>query len=53
MIYSIGVEAPSRGLQAMRDCASSPSHYFDVSGDELEETFNSIATILTQLRLTL
>lgn len=53
VIYSIGVEAPSRGLQAMRDCASSPSHYFDVSGDELEETFNSIATILTQLRLTL
>lgn len=53
VIYSIGVEAPNRGLRAMSDCASSPAHYFDVSGDQLEETFNSIATVLTQLRLTL
>lgn len=53
VIYSIGVEAPYRGLRAMSDCASSPAHYFDVSGDELEETFKSIATVLTQLRLTL
>ena len=52
-IRTAGVEAPSRGLRAMSDCASSPAHYFDVSGDELEETFKSIATVLTQLRLTL
>jgi hypothetical protein len=53
VIYAIGVEAPSRGLQAMRDCASSPAHYFDVEGEDLEETFNAIATVMTQLRLTL
>lgn len=53
VIYSIGVEAPSRGLRAMSDCASSPSHYFDIDGDALEETFNAIATVMTQLRLTL
>jgi hypothetical protein len=50
--YAIGVEAPQRGLDAMHDCASSPAHYFDVTGSELEETFNAIARSLQQLRLT-
>jgi hypothetical protein len=52
MIYTIGVEAPAAGLAAMRDCASSDAHYYDVSGSELEETFASIARTLTMLRLT-
>lgn len=52
VIFAIGVEAPSRGLQAMGDCASSPAHFFDVDGGDLDDTFASIATIITQLRLT-
>ncbi|MCC1491713.1 TadE/TadG family type IV pilus assembly protein [Cognatishimia sp. F0-27] len=52
VIYAIGVEAPARGQTAMRDCASSASHYFDVQGEDLTRTFESIARSLTQLRLT-
>jgi Flp pilus assembly protein TadG len=52
VVYAIGVEAPQRGLDAMHDCASSPAHYFDVTGSELEDTFNAIARSLQQLRLT-
>ncbi|MDJ0823443.1 MAG: pilus assembly protein TadG-related protein [Paracoccaceae bacterium] len=52
VVYAIGVEAPQRGLDAMQDCASSTSHYFDVTGDELEGTFRAIARTLTTLRLT-
>ncbi|MBS0125308.1 VWA domain-containing protein [Aestuariicoccus sp. KMU-90] len=51
-VYAIGVEAPARGLQAMQDCASSDSHYYDVQGDELSQTFSSIGRIVTELRLT-
>ncbi len=52
VIFAIGVEAPQRGLDAMGDCASSPAHFFDVDGDDLDSTFASIATTITQLRLT-
>lgn len=52
VVYAVGVEAPQRGLDAMSDCASSPSHYFDVSGSELDETFASIARTMQKLRLT-
>ncbi|WGW03847.1 pilus assembly protein TadG-related protein [Tropicibacter oceani] len=51
VIYAIGVEAPSRGLAAMRDCASSPAHYFDVQGSDLDSTFSQIARTLQTLRL--
>ncbi|MDJ0823767.1 MAG: Tad domain-containing protein [Paracoccaceae bacterium] len=51
-VYAIGVEAPEAGLAAMQDCASSPSHYFDVQGDELNDTFEAIARSFKQLRLT-
>lgn len=52
IVYAIGVEAPTAGLQAMQDCASSPAHYFDVTGNQLDQTFDSIARTLTKLRLT-
>ncbi|WP_159441599.1 VWA domain-containing protein [Roseivivax lentus] len=51
VVYAIGVEAPEEGRAAMRDCASSPSHFFDVEGDDLENTFSGIARNLTELRL--
>ncbi|WP_299936620.1 TadE/TadG family type IV pilus assembly protein [uncultured Pelagimonas sp.] len=52
VVYAIGVEAPQAGLDAMQDCASSVAHYFDVSGDDLNDTFSSIARSLQMLRLT-
>lgn len=52
IVFAIGFEAPARGLAAMQDCASSPSHYFDVQGVEISDAFNAIAQTITQLRLT-
>ncbi len=52
VIYAIGFEAPQSGLDAMSDCATSPAHFFDVEGRELEDVFASIARSLNQLRLT-
>lgn len=52
IVFAIGFEAPQRGLDAMQDCASSPSHYFDVQGVEITDAFNAIAQTITQLRLT-
>ncbi|MCA0956644.1 pilus assembly protein TadG-related protein [Mameliella alba] len=52
VVFAIGFEAPQRGLDAMRNCASSPAHFFDVQGADLEETFAAIANTITQLRLT-
>lgn len=52
VVFAIGFEAPQRGLDAMRNCASSPAHFFDVQGADLEDTFANIANTITQLRLT-
>ncbi|PYG27039.1 VWA domain-containing protein [Pelagimonas varians] len=52
VVYAIGVEAPTAGLEAMQDCASSTAHYFDVDGEDLNDTFSSIARSLQMLRLT-
>lgn len=52
VVFAIGFEAPQRGLDAMQDCASSPSHYFDVQGVEISDAFASIARTISQLRLT-
>ena len=52
VVFAIGFEAPPRGLDAMRNCASSPAHFFDVQGADLEEAFAAIANTISQLRLT-
>ncbi|WP_158091036.1 Tad domain-containing protein [Marivita geojedonensis] len=51
-VFAIGFEAPDEGQEAMRDCASSPAHYFPVEGLEISDAFNSIARTINQLRLT-
>lgn len=51
-VFAIGFEAPSEGQQAMRDCASSPAHYFPVEGLEISDAFRAIARTINQLRLT-
>lgn len=52
VIYSIGFEATANGEIQMRNCASSPSHFFDVNGVEISSAFQAIAASIAQLRLT-
>ena len=51
-IFTIGVEAPQAGLAAMRNCASSASHYYNVDSSQLVDTFRSISDVVVELRLT-
>lgn len=54
LIYSIAFQAPTAGALLMRACASSPSHYFNASVDQLVAIFEAIGNnVQTQaLRLT-
>ncbi|MFC6637600.1 Tad domain-containing protein [Sulfitobacter sediminilitoris] len=52
IIWSIGFEVTDHGANVMRDCASSPSHFFRVEGVEITDAFSSIARQINQLRLT-
>ncbi len=50
-VFAIGFEAPQEGLDAMRNCASTISHYYDVQGTEISQAFDSIAGQISMLRL--
>ena len=52
IVYTIGFEAPSRGLAVLKNCASSASHFYDVDGLEISDAFASIASSIRKLRLT-
>ena len=52
VIWSIGFEVTDYSATVMRDCASSPSHFFRVEGVEIADAFESIAKQINQLRLT-
>ena len=53
VIYTIAFNTTSSSAaQEMRDCASSPSHYFNVLNEELDQAFQSIAGSIQMLRLT-
>lgn len=54
-IYTVAFQAPTRGINLMQSCASSPSHFYDADVNEILEAFQGItASIQTQmLRLTL
>ncbi len=52
VIYTVAFEAPSGGQAALRDCASTPSHYFDVEGSDISDAFAAIATNIRNLKLT-
>ena len=57
VIWTIGFEVDDDpydnddGADVMRNCAASPSHFFDVDGIELSEAFRAIARQINQLRL--
>lgn len=52
VIFTIAFEAPPAGEAALRNCASTQSHYYDVNGFEINEVFAAIAQTIGQLRLT-
>jgi Flp pilus assembly protein TadG len=52
-VYAVGFQAPAAALETLRNCASSPSSYFDATdGEMLLNVFRTIATELNNLRLT-
>ncbi|MGX9354618.1 vWA domain-containing protein [Roseobacteraceae bacterium S113] len=52
IIYTVAFAAPQRGINAMRSCASSDAHFFDVQNTDIEEAFSAIAASISKLRLT-
>ena len=54
IIYGIAFEAPLAGQAQILQCASTPQHYFDADADNdsLRTVFRSIASNITQLKLT-
>lgn len=51
-VFTIGFELPATGQSAIRNCASSPTHYFPVEGLEISDAFRSIENAIDKLRLT-
>lgn len=52
IVYGIAFQAPANGQAQISQCASSPSHYFNANGLEIGTAFRTIASNLTQLKLT-
>ena len=52
IVYGIAFEAPTGGQTQIRKCASTPAHYYNASGLQIQTAFRSIATNISQLRLT-
>lgn len=52
IIYTIAFETNTQGQNEMRRCATSPGHYFNAVGLELDAAFSAIATSIQSLRLT-
>lgn len=52
VIYTIAFKAPGDAQTQMRNCASSPSHYYNVENDDsILEVFDAIARQIRQLSL--
>ncbi len=55
IVFTIGfdISVGSDAYNEMRGCASSPSHFYDVDGLDLDAAFQQIATNITKLKLVL
>ncbi|SDE40895.1 Flp pilus assembly protein TadG [Limimaricola pyoseonensis] len=51
VIFTIGFEVNDAAAEIMRDCASSPAHFYRAEGLQLASAFTSIATQINELRL--
>jgi hypothetical protein len=52
IVFTIAYEAPPDAAEEMRNCASSTTHFFEVSQLEIDAAFSSIARQINKLRLT-
>ena len=52
IVYGIAFEAPANGQTQISGCATSPSHYFNATGLQIQSAFRAIASNISQLRLT-
>jgi Flp pilus assembly protein TadG len=52
IVYGIAFEASGNGQTQIAKCASSKAHYFNATGLEISTAFRTIASNLTQLKLT-
>ena len=53
-VFTIGFDVSNNAAAKtqMSNCASSPSHFYDVSGLDINTAFQSIATAIQKIRLT-
>ncbi len=51
-VYTIAFLAPTSAQDLMRDCATTPSYFFNVQDTSISSAFNSIAAQINRLRLT-
>lgn len=52
IVYGIAFEAPTNGQTQISSCATSSAHYFNAQGLQIRTAFRSIASNISQLRLT-
>ncbi len=52
IVYTIAFDAPGTPEQQMRECASSPAHFFAADTGNIDDVFEAIARQIRQLRLT-
>ena len=52
IVYGIAFEAPTVGQTQIRNCATSAAHYYNATGLQISSAFKSIASNISQLRLT-
>ncbi len=52
IVYGIAFEAPANGQTQIQNCATSSTHYYEASTLNVSTAFKSIATRISQLRLT-
>lgn len=52
VVFTIGFEVTDHSAGVMRDCASTPQHFYRVEGLDIEYAFASIKNQINQLKLT-
>lgn len=51
IVYTVALETSDQASAEVKECASSPSHFFEVTGEEVIATFVTIASAIQKLRL--
>ena len=52
IVFAVGFEVTDHSANVMRNCASTPSHFYRVEGLDIEFAFAQIANQINQLKLT-